>query len=214
MSSAHDLILAEGDESRKLNERKAGRKVRFLKSGQSFRGRFITTKFSTFAQHGDFEKRIQSHACLDPKNRKDCVSCAAGVKRTNKTIVPWYDIDTGEIVVRDMSRTAMATIYAAVDQYGEDLTTDTFQVAMGDKGAVGVMYIKPKKGEEFPQTPEDVVIDEDLLTYVMNVKTPDEIRELIGGKADASGDGVKIEESNGVSADHAPGPVENGKEMF
>lgn len=215
MSDVNKLILAEGDEARKINEKKtSNRKVVFLKGGKSFRGRFITTKFVTYAQHGDFEKKIQSHACLDPKGRKDCPSCKAGVARTTKTIIAMYNIETGEIVVRDMAKGNMENVYKALDTYGDDLTTDTFDFSLGEKGALSVMYVKPKKGEEFAPTPADVVIDDDLLSYVMGVRTPDEILDLIAGKVEAKNDSdVKIE--RGVGDGHAPGPKnDDGSEVF
>lgn len=210
--SVRNLILAEGDESRELNEKKrSSRRVRFLKAGQKFRGRFLTTKFITFVQHGDFEKKIPSHACLDPRGKTNCPSCQAGVKRTNKTLVFWYDVETGEIVVRDVSKSGMATVYAAVDQYGDDLTTDTFDISMGEKGMINVLYVKPKKGEEFPPTPDDIEIDDDLLAYVMGVRTEDEIKAMLSGKVGQNEESVQIERVDGP----APGPKnESGVEMF
>lgn len=216
--SARDLILAEGDDARKNNEKKTNSvKVRFLKKDQTFRGRFMSAKFDQFAQHGDYEKKIQSHACLDPKNKKSCVSCKAGVKRTLKTLVFWYDVDAKEIVVRDMSKTAMASVYKVTDKYAKTLDKKVFEVSMGDKGAMTILPIDPDEGEVFAEIPPDAVIDEDILSYVMGVRTEGEILELIAGKTGAASPtgeaDVKIEkvDSNGP----APGPKnENGATMF
>jgi hypothetical protein len=183
----NDLILAEGDEARRLNEKKTSNtKVRFLKKGAAFRGHFLTTKFVTFAQHGDFEKKIQSHACLDPKGRTNCPSCKAGVKRTTKTLVFWFDVDAREIVVRDVAKSAMPSLYDFIDAYGDDALTTIAKVSLGEKGAVNVLPVPVKKGETIELAPSDVVVDEDLLSYVMGVRTADEILALIAGKTDAA----------------------------
>jgi hypothetical protein len=191
------FILGQGDDARKINEKKASSvKVRFLKTGQSFIGRFVTLDFVTYRQHGSFEHKIQSHACLDPKSQKACPSCAAGVPSSVKTLVFWYDIEKGEVVVRDVNKTAMnATVYPLKDEYGEDLLTDTFQITMGDKGALSIMPKKAKKGEEFAPTPESVKIDDDILNYVANYRTEDEVRELITGWKPTSSDDAPVVET-------------------
>lgn len=211
--NVRDLIVAEGDDARKLSEEKLNsRKVRFLKQGQRFRGRFLTTKFISFMQHSDYGKQIPSHACLDPKGKTNCPSCQAGVGRRLKFLVFWYDIDNDQIVVRDVSKSGMAAINAAVDQYGDDLLTDTFDISMGEKGTISILYVKPKKGEEFPPTPADIEIDDNLLAYAMGVRTEDEIRAMLADKVDQQGEDVKIER---IDDGPAPGPIgPNGTELF
>jgi hypothetical protein len=215
--SIENLILAEGDEARKNNEKKtSNRKVRFLKSGQSVKARFITSKFVQYAQHGDFEKKIQSHACLDPKGKTNCPSCKVGVKRAVKTLVFLYDVENGEIVVRDLAKSSMAPIYEFTDSYGDKdnefaVRSTPVKVTLGEKGAITVMPLAPKDAKGVAEIPDDVVIDEDLLAYVMGVRTPDEITQLIAGKTSSNDAGdVKIEKSG-----PAPGPKnENGEEAF
>jgi len=199
VSDVASLIMAQGDEAREINERKrSSTKIRFLKAGQKFRGRFLTASkdFILYAQHGDYEAKIRSHACLDPKGKTNCPSCKAGVKRSIKTLIAFYDIETGEIVVKDVAKGNMETVYSAVTTYGDDLTTDTFDISVGEKGAITVMYVKPKKGEEFPVTPEGLKLDEDSLRYVMGIKTAPEIEEMLGGKVrtQAGNENTKIEE--------------------
>jgi hypothetical protein len=213
--SNENLFIAEGDEAREFNEKKrSDRKIRFLKKNQTFRGRFLMTKFNAYAQHSTFDMtgktpNVKSHACLDPGAKKEhrastCPSCQAGVPVKAKTLVWWYDIENGEIVVRDVPKTAMDAIYKAVDQYGEDLLTDTFDISMSDKGAVSIMYIKPKKGEDFPATPADVAVGKDEYDYVMNVLSPDEIAPLIAPwvaaqkAGNAAGDGATIVRTDGA----------------
>jgi hypothetical protein len=219
--SVNELILAEGDEARKNNEKKtSNRKVRFLKEHQSFKGRLISSKFVQFAQHGVFVTKgnpnnIQSHACLDPRGRTNCPSCKAGVKRTIKTLVFAYDADNGEIVVRDFAKSSMSPIYAFIDGYGEKdnefaIQATPVQVSMGEKGAVTVMPLAPKDAKGVAAIPDDVAIDEDLLTYVMGVRTPQEIEALIVGKTSDAAD-VTIEK-----VDEAQKPATNadGTQMF
>lgn len=203
--SVQGLIVASGDEGRELNEKqRSSHKVTFLKKNKTFRGRFISTKFVTFAQHGSMEQRVKSHACLDPRAKREgrestCPSCVAGWSTRLKTLVFWWNIDAQEIVVRDVTKGNMKAVYAAVDQYGDDLTTDTFQVSMGEKGDLSFLYLKPKRGEEFAATPETVEITDDVLAYVMGVRTAAEISEMIAGKSpksadEGSGDDVEIKD--------------------
>lgn len=214
MADVKSVILGEGDDARAINEKKASAKVRFLKKGAGFRGYFLTTKFVAYRQHGSFEAKIQSHACLDPKNRKACPSCAAGVNATTKTLVFWWDADAKEIVVRDVSKTAMATIYQVVDTYSEDLMTTLFNVSLGEKGAVNVLAVPASKAKGVEPAPTDIVIDDELLGYVMNVCTPDEIEKLIAGKVEAkTNDDATIVRKDGDG--QAPGPEgENGTKLF
>jgi hypothetical protein len=73
------------------------------------------------------------------------------------------------------------------------------------------MPLAPKDAKGVAEIPDDVVIDEDLLAYVMGVRTPDEITQIIAGKTNSNDAGdVKIEKSG-----PAPGPKnENGEEAF
>lgn len=213
MSNVSGLIVAEGDESRVLNEKKrSSTKVRFAKAGQSFRGRLLTTKFVSYYQHGSFEEKIVSHACIDPKGKTGCPSCKAGVLRKLKTILPMWDIDAKEIVVRDMAKSNMVDLYKLVDQLGDDLLTDTYAISLGEKGALTVVYLKPKKGETFDATPEGTKLDEETLSYVMGVRTADEISALIAGKTGTPDSGVAIKPVDGLAP--APGPIINGQESF
>lgn len=207
MSDVSNLIVAEGDEAREMNERQGnGRKVVFLKEGQSFRGRFIGTDFKAFIQHGKFvskgsPKNIPSHACLDPKAKREgrettCPSCKADVPKSTRTLVFWYNIDTDQIVVRDVAKKNMASIYDVVDTYADTIGDTVFKVAQGTQGALSILPVPAKKGETFPPTPEDLVIDAGILTYVMGVRTEAEILELIAGKT-----GDQANDENAETAD-------------
>jgi hypothetical protein len=187
------VILAQGDAA-KPNERKSSAEIAFLKQKDGeFVGRFLTANFVKFRQHSQFIKpgspqNVQSHACIDPKHRKDCPSCAKGVPSKEKWLVWWYDLTNKRIVVRDVSYTAMKdTVWKLRDEYGEDLTTDVFTIALGDKGALSIIAKKVKKGEEFAPTPADVAamfadgqIDMPTLAYAMNyLEDNAEIEKLI-----------------------------------
>jgi hypothetical protein len=194
----NDFILDESDAKRKKT---TGVKIRFLKQGQSFVGRFLTLTFVPYRQHGSFESKIQSHACLDPKHQKACPSCAAGVPSKIKRLVWWYDVEAKEIVVRDITNKSKEDyIDPLVAEYGDDLLTGAYKVAMGDKGALSILPKGVKKGDPpLAETPADVLamfdgqIDGDALSYVMNVCDENEVRELIAGwKPTTDGDGAPL----------------------
>jgi hypothetical protein len=98
--------------------------------------------------------------------------------------------------------------------YGEDLMTTLFNVSLGEKGAVNVLAIPASKAKGVEPAPE-FTMDDDLLGYVMNVCTPDEIEKLIAGKVAqaTTGEDATIVRKDGDGP--APGPTNgNGTAMF
>jgi hypothetical protein len=186
----NDLLLAEGDDARTEAEKKSARKkITYvkLKDGGQLRGFLLTTDFKMYYRHGDFEKKIKSHTCKDPKTGKGCISCQHGVKRAKSTIVPFFNVDTQQVEVFDASNKAMKPIYAYKDQYEEDATvTPIALIRSGDDTGTtyNVMPIRVKAAEkELFKVPEDVVIDGEFYLSALNPPDDDYVRKLIGLEA-------------------------------
>lgn len=184
----NDFILAEGDETRKqVNkkpmERKKTNYVK-LRDGESLRGFLLTTDFVMYINHGDFNKRIKSHTCKDPKNGVNCLSCQHGVKRTKKTIVPFYNVDTKQVEIFDASNGAMKAIYAFTDEYEGDSTVTPISLKRAGGGTdttYSIMPIRVKAAEQsLFEIPKDIKIDAEFYEGVLNVPDDDYVRELLG----------------------------------
>lgn len=187
MSEVNDLFLAEGDDARKEAEKKTNRgKTNYvkLKDGEQLRGFLLTTDFKMYMNHGDFTAGIKSHTCKDPKHGKDCLSCQHGVKRSKKTIVPFYNVDTQQVEVFDASSKAMKGIYAYKDEYEEEATTTPIALKRSgsDTGTTySMMPIRVKAAEqELFKVPEGIVIDNEFYIGVLNPPDDEYIKQLLG----------------------------------
>lgn len=188
MANINDFILGKGEDARKKNEEKPMTRKKTiyvkLKDGESIRGFLLTTEFVMYMAHGDFNKRIKTHTCKDPKNGKDCLSCRHGVKRSKKTIVPFYNVDTKQVEIFDASPTAMKAVYSFVDQYEEEATTTPVVLTRsGDdtKTTYTLMPVRVKAAEKaLFEVPESVKIDDEFYEGVLNIPDDEYVRQLIG----------------------------------
>jgi hypothetical protein len=189
----NDFLLADGEETRKEVEKKEGRKktnyVR-LKDGESLRGFLLADNFKMYQAHNDFEKRIKTHTCKNPKNNPDltCLSCIHGVKRTKKAIIPFYNIDTQQIEIFDASKKALKVIYAFVDEYEEEATTTPISLTRSGSDTdttYSLQAARVKKAEQdvFVK-PEGIVLDNEFYNNVLNIPSDEYIKKLIGLKTE------------------------------
>jgi hypothetical protein len=188
MNSINDFILSQGDEARRMNEEKpkARSKVNYvsLKDGESLRGFLLTTDFKMYVAHGDYNKRIKTHTCRDPKHGKDCLSCQHGIKRTKKTIVPFFNADTQQVEIFDASVTAMKAIYCFIDQYEEDSTMTPIVLSRTGNSKSTTYTLMPTRVRAAEtllfELPTNIVIDDDLYSRVLNVPSDEYVLKLIG----------------------------------
>lgn len=208
----NDFLLAEGDEARKEAEKKTSRKkVNYvkLKDGGQLRGFLLTTDLKMYFRHGDFEKKIKSHTCKDPRTGKNCLSCQHGVKRAKSTLVPFFNVDTQQIEVFDASNKAVKPIYAYIDQYEEDATvTPIALIRSGDDTGTtySIMPIRVKAAEkELFKVPEGVAIDAEFYMGALNPPDDDYIKKLLGLEA-ASDENIESipEEGLNIGEDDLP----------
>lgn len=222
MSNANPYIVSEGDEA--LKERPKAAKVRFLKAGESFKGRLIAPSqietgfnFIKFEQHGDFATKLVSHSCHDPKAKKErrastCPSCLAGLKSKLKTLVFFWNADKGELVVKDIAEGNMDGVRTAKENYGDDLYAESFVIGIGDKGAVSISLLPPKQAKDVAPTPEGMLVNAETVNYALGVRTHDEVLAIIAGKTpgvenNAAGDGATIVRTDGAG-------TTGGSELF
>lgn len=207
----NDYILAQGVEARKKNEEKRPQRSKTnyvrLKDGESMRGFLLTTDFVCYLAHSDFNKGIKTHTCRDPKHGKDCLSCQHDVKRSKKTIVPFYNIDTKQTEVFDASPTAMKAVYAFVDQYEEESTTTAVSLSRSGSDTsttYTIMPVRIKAAErDLFVVPEGTVITEDFILNVLNIPDDEYVRGLLGLPA-ADAEIKPINESGNVSDEDLP----------
>lgn len=189
----NDLMLADGDDARKEAEKKTDRsKTNYvkLKDGEQIRGYLLTTRFVMYMNHGDYNKGIKSHTCKDPKHGKDCLSCQNGVKRTKKTIVPFFNIDTKRVEIFDASNKAMKGIYKFTDEYEEESLTTPISLSRSGEDTSTTYTILPVRvkaaEKELFQLPENLpVLDGEFYLGILNPPEDDYIRELLGLTAEA-----------------------------
>ncbi|HDR8003383.1 hypothetical protein HB667_26590 [Bacillus cereus] len=213
--NVNDLILAEGDEARKLAEEKKKKKTSYvkLKDGEQLRGFLLTTHFMMYMRHGDYNKGIKSHTCLDPKNGKNCLSCQHGTKRVKATLVPFYNVDTNQIEVFDASNKAMKVINSYKDEYEEEATTTPIALKRSGEDTsttYSLMPIRVKPAEkDLFVLPEDVKIDNEFYLSALNPPDEDYIREILGltaAPAESHGDSpvVELDKPTDISDDDLP----------
>lgn len=190
----NDFILGQGEQARKEAEKKPNsrKKTNYvrLKDGETVRGYLLTTDFVMYLAHGDFNKGIKTHTCKAPKDGVGCISCQHQVKRSKKTIVPIYNVDTKQVEVFDASTTAMKAVYAYVDEYEEEATATPISLSRNgsDTSTTYTMMpvrVKPAEKAIF-EIPAELIVDEEFYMNVLNLPSDDYIRELLGlAKEDA-----------------------------
>ena len=223
ISSINDFVVAEGDEARQINEATQEQRTKAnyirLKDGESVRGYLIaevagaddkfTPNFKSYYQHGDWTRKIHSHACLDPKHGQDCLSCQQGISRTLVTIVPFWDIDAKETRVFEFKKGNMRSVYSFIDLYGEDAANTRIyvkRVGSGKETKYDIIAAPPAKPAEKAlwTKPADIALDDAFYLGVINPPTDAYLRKLLGMDA-ANGVNVKaITDDGEIVGDDLP----------
>lgn len=184
-----------GDEARKAATQNK-REFLKLQDGESVRGFFPTKNYISFLEHGDFDRKINSHLCKDPHHKKDCLSCQHGVKLSKAFIVPFYDVDKQQILLwkttapQDKKSKHLDVLEGFFNQYEDDATsTPVVFSRSGEKASTSysIMVIPPKqveKNKDLFVLPDDLVIDKQF--YSELISPPDEAyhRKLLKLDAD------------------------------
>lgn len=200
--------MASGEEAREINEQSSEQRLKInyirLKEGEFVRGYLLgdvvvktvdgedktVPQYHMFASHGDWQRRIHNHACSDPRNATNCLSCQQGVARDKLTIVPFWDIDARELRIWTAKKGHMRDLYSFFDLYGEDSTkTPVFikRVGKGKETKYQVLPAPPTKPAEKKlwEYPSDVVIDDSVYMSVVQPPKEDYLRKLLGLDAGA-----------------------------
>jgi hypothetical protein len=203
MANLNDFIIGKGEDARKATENAPQRqKTNYirLKDGQSVRGYLLTNSFIAFYQHGDFSRKIHSHVCSDPRNGKECLSCKNGVNRSKVWLVPFYDVDAGEVRVFEAKKKYISSIYSFTDQYEEESTTTPVVLSRSGSDAQSTTYtlmpLRVKANEKDLFKVPDAKVDDEFYMNVLQPPTEEYLEKLLGIGSDE--DEVKpIEEDNG-----------------
>lgn len=189
MNKINQFILAEGNAVRReIEGKKQARKKTVyvnLKDGQSLRGFLLASEFIMYMCHNDFKKGIKSHVCKNPRNEADkvCLSCLHGVKRTKKTIVAFFNVDTQQIEIFNASNKAMKSIYSFIDQYEEESTTTPIVLSRSGNGldtTYNLMPTRVKAAEQFLfEKPKDIELDDEFYKNVLFIPSDDQVRKLL-----------------------------------
>jgi hypothetical protein len=188
----NDFLLADGDNTRQEAESNGRKKTTYvrLKDGESLRGFLLTDSFKMYQAHNDYEKRIKTHTCKNPKNNPElsCLSCTYGVKRTKKAIVPFYNIDTNQVEIFDASKRALKVIYAFVDEYEEEAITTPISLTRSGSDSkttysLQAARVKAAEREVFVK-PEGILLDNEFYMNALNIPDNEYIKKLIGLESD------------------------------
>jgi hypothetical protein len=189
MTNLNDLILGQGDDARKAvedsNKPKSKTNYIRLKSGESVRGYLLTKDFLAFMQHGDFNRKIHSHVCKDPRSGKDCISCKAAVPRSKVWLVPIYDIDAKSVRIFEAKKKYMAAVYNFVDEYEDEAITTPITLSRTGADAQSTNYsimptrVKANEKSLF-ELPENIEINEDFYMNILNPPSDEYLSELLG----------------------------------
>lgn len=140
----NNFIVAEGEEAKRISEQSSepSQKIPYvrLKGGESIRVRLLDKDFPSYYNHNDYEKRIPSHLCTAPRAGMSCKSCDAGIKRSIKYLVPLFNVDTQEVMLWDASKKHIQGLYALIDTYGDEVTSEVFQLKRTGNGAQDTTY--------------------------------------------------------------------------
>jgi hypothetical protein len=184
----NDFILASGDDTRKVLESKPMKKTKYvnLKDGESLRGFLLTTDLKLYMAHGDFQRKIKTHTCKNPKNlpHMTCLSCQHGVKRSKKAIVPFWNVDTQQIEVFDASLKALKVVLAFIDGYEEESTVTPIALTRSGSGTdttYTLMPVRVRPAEKLLFVkPENIMLDGDFYRRVLNIPDDMYVKQLLG----------------------------------
>lgn len=190
MANLDELMLGMGEDADKAMEAKAGgAKVNYfrLKDGETARVLFVG-KPVTFLQHNDYNAGIKSHACIDPKGANGtCPSCKQGVKRSKKSVVPLWNIESGQLEFAVWGKKEYAAYKTHVENYGTD---EPAYISVAGKGTEKVMTVGPippkqkNKDGKFGVTDEakEQAVDADTIMRAMFVLEPAKMERLLRGE--------------------------------
>lgn len=142
-------------------------------------------KFASYYAHNDYQKKINTHACLVPTGKK-CPSCEADVPKRLQTIVLFWDIDEEKVLVWDTSRTHMSVVYSKIDEYPEDYLEMAFsikRIGNGNKTSYDMSPILRLKADEKEKAEKRFSAEIPDLDKLVNVKKPEELTEILAGIA-------------------------------
>ena len=121
----------------------------------------LDSAFPNYAGHGDYAQKIPSHVCTAPRPGMSCKSCDAGIKRSIKYLVPFYDVDKKEVMLFDTSKKHVASVYSIIDTYGEDVKDEVFLLKRTGSGPQDTSYNLiplPPKQKVGISLPDDVKV--------------------------------------------------------
>lgn len=149
-----------------------------LKDGESIRGYFPTRDYVYVLEHGDFDKKINSHLCKDPRHKKDCLSCQHGVKLSKTFIVPFYDVDKQQVLLwktsapLDKKNKHLDALEKFFRDYEEDATKTPVTLSRsGEKAqtSYSIMPISAKtveKNKDLFVLPDDLKFDREFYSFL------------------------------------------------
>jgi hypothetical protein len=181
--SLNDLLLGSGDAAKQAAEETSAPKKKTnylrLKSGESAKGFLLSTDFPVVLIHNDWEKRIHSHFCSSPKDKKGCLSCKHDVPAARTWLVPFYT--DGEVKIIELKKKYVQAIYNFISEYEDEALTTLVTFSKSGSGT-GVSYsilpARVKKGEEVERP--DVQIDNTFWESVVQPLGDEYHKELLG----------------------------------
>lgn len=118
--SIMSIIIAKGNVARSLNTSCNGTSYEMLSMNCRDKRRVMfiggEEEFSLYVAHTDYDRNIITHPCLAPSG-VECPTCQAGIPTRFKTVVLFWDIDRLKILVWDIVKKHMRTIYNLIDKY-------------------------------------------------------------------------------------------------
>ena len=132
------VFVATGEEVRKLNMSRSGSTdydwLR-LKEGEKRRVMFLSgaDEFISYWAHNDVLRGITTHACLEPTGVA-CPSCQGNVQRRLQTLVLFWDVDNERILVWDVPKKHMKTVYSVIENYPDEYLDMVFIIKRIGKG--------------------------------------------------------------------------------
>lgn len=181
------VFVATGSDAKTMNTSATGGNYDWLrlKDGEKKRVMFLTgtEKFASYYAHNDFQRKINTHACLAPTGQS-CPSCEAGIPRRLQTIVLFWDIDEEKILVWDTVKKHMNAVYSKIDEYPEDYLDMAFtikRIGGGNQTAYDMSPILRLKPEEKERADKRDGAEIPELDKLVNVKTPEELRQMLAG---------------------------------
>jgi uncharacterized protein YdhG (YjbR/CyaY superfamily) len=165
MTETVNYFVAEGNEAKAQAEAPSVQHVKNnyvrLKAGESIRVILLDASFPNYAGHGDYNLKIPSHVCTAPRAGMECKSCDAGIKRSIKYLVPFYDVDAKQVVLFDTSKKHVASVYNIIDTYAEDVYDEVFLLKRTGASAQDTSYSLiplPPKQKVGLSLPDDVKV--------------------------------------------------------